>query len=164
MWVLPHTPVRVKAPETRKPMKLTPLLKERIKFHLGINDTTPSGDVFWADKQLGKNYQDQTISLIKSNLDGLDESYRLLTNSTSVSRQEAIVGDVNRTITNLDANPTMIRRRYQTQGDLLAETLGIVNRRGKDYQRRGDSGVFNYLVRPDGSSVGSRLMMAESWS
>jgi len=50
--------------------KLSPAQKERIKFHLGINDNTPSGDVYWADIQLAKIYQDQTIHLLKANLDG----------------------------------------------------------------------------------------------
>jgi hypothetical protein len=146
-------------------MKLTPNQQERIKFHLGITDNTPSGDIFWADKQLAKSYQEQVIRLIKTNLDGLDATYSLLTESTQVVRQEAIVGDVNRTITNTDVDPTKIRKRYLAQGDLLAETLGLVNRRGKDQDfRRGQSGVVSYLVRPDGSSVGSRLMMADFWS
>jgi hypothetical protein len=145
--------------------KLSPAQKERIKFHLGINDNTPSGDVYWADIQLAKIYQDQTIHLLKANLDGLDETYLLMTATTAIVRQEAIIGDVNRTITNTEVDPAKVRKRYVAQGDLLAETLGLVNRRGKDAgQRSGESGVVPYLSRPDGSSVGSRLMMADSWS
>jgi hypothetical protein len=147
-------------------MELTKAIKGRIKFHLGYNDTTPSGEVFWADRQLAKGYEEQVIRLIKKNLDGLDQVYALMTDVDNVTRTEAIIGDVNRTITNTDIDPAKLRKRYTNQGDLLAESLGISNMRGKDKDqfRRGDSGIINYLTRADGSSVGSRLMMADFWS
>ena len=147
-------------------MELSENQKSRIKFHLGYNDTVPSGDIFWANRQLAQPRQEQEIRLIKRNLDGLDLTYDLLTDTNNVTKTEAIVGDVNRTITNTEVDPSRLRKRYVAQGDLLAETLGMLNKRGKDskYQSRVESGVINYLPRPDGSSVGSRLMMSEFWS
>ncbi len=147
-------------------MKLTSAVRERIKFHLGYNDTLDSGDVYWADRQLARNYGEQLIKLIKKNVDGLDLTYELMTGVDNVTKTEAIVGDVNRTITNTEVDPAKLRKRYVAQGELLAETLGMRNYRGKDAgrERGGESGVINYLLRPDGSSVASRLIMADFWS
>jgi hypothetical protein len=147
-------------------VKLSQSQKSRIKFHLGYTDTTSQGDIYWADRQLSRPYEEQIIRLIKANLDGLDETYGLLTAIDNVTKTESIIGDVNRTITNTEVDPARLRKRYVAQGDLLAESLGIANNRGKDknQERRGDSGLINYLYRPDGSSVGSRLMMSDSWS
>lgn len=142
--------------------KLSPMQQERIKFHLAITDRVPPGDRVDALQRLNQDLTEMVIRLIKVNLDGLDTTYSLLTETTSVTRQEAIVGDVNRTITNLESSPKVVWERYLRQCDLMAQSLGIRNFRGKEDYWPLDMSTIDKIALPDGSSVGSRFLMSES--
>lgn len=143
---------------------LTPLQKSRIRFHLSITDAVPSGDLFYANQRLEVPRDESTISLIKRNLDGLDQTYQLMTDPDSVTRTEVITGDVNRSIVNTEVGPKTIVARYKMQCNLLADSLGVRNFRFEPLNDMAFSSVISHIVRPDGSSVGSRILMAESWS
>lgn len=146
-------------------MKLTPIQKERIRFHLGFNyETIDSYNLFLAEQRLGASFTELSISLLKKNLDGLDITYEALTDTTSATREEIIVGDVNRTISNRDADPRILEKRYEAQCRLLSESIGIPCFRGQGISERTESTIVSQVQRADGSSVGSRLLMADLWA
>lgn len=135
---------------------------ERVYFHLGVTDSIPDGDRVIFDDRMA-NLSARRISYVKEILDALDKSHAEILLLTSPVSQQLIAGDVNRSVTEFEANKRITNKRYKQQRDLLAEALGVIDFRsgglGHNW-RVSNSSLIPRISSRDGTSVAARLSLS----
>ena len=134
---------------------------ERIYFHLGVTDSVPDGDRIIFDDRLN-NVSARRVVYVKELLDALDRSHGELLTLTTTSSQQLIAGDVNRSVTEFEANKRIASGRYLTQRRLLCEALGVIDFRAggpAHHWRVSNSVMVPRISSRDGTSAAARLSL-----
>jgi hypothetical protein len=145
---------------------LSDLDKERCYFHMGVTDSVPDGDRWIFDDRLA-NVSAARVSYVRQILDALDRSHEELLTLTTTTAQQLIAGDVNRSVSEFEANKRVAQGRYRTQRALLAEALGVIDFRagGPAAQWRvSNSAIITRISSRDGTSVAHRLYTVGAYS
>lgn len=140
--------------------------KERIYWHCALNDAVYDGDRIIVAQRVAAPWSEFAVSKIRAILDACDLAEKALLELTTVSKQQLVSGDVNRSIVDFEANRRIAQGRYIAQCDLLAQGLGIPNYRRLDgpvTMRGRDSTYVTRIATPDGTSVGARLYLSDHY-
>ena len=141
---------------------LTDTQQEKILFHLSITPAIYDGDRLIIDYRLNLLYSEEILRYVRTAIESCDRAWFAILELTTVSKQQLVTGDVNRSITDFEASRKVARRRYEMITDELAGKLGLPNYnnpRSPFLWRLGDSAYINRISRPDGTSVGARIYL-----